>query len=473
MLYEKLNICVVNTDENLTRLLNGILGTIGYQLHRQNGAHFPFKTLSDSSFDLLIIDNTTYPFSPDDLKKVQLINPAIHTILIQEDLSDLDDWKTFNHLNIIKRKALPERLPLVLSHFYSEFSNRRVTNLFYWNLVKTALLDNNIFTAIVEKNSDILFLNRTAQEVLKVTFEDESPLHFADFLKEGEKVWKYITNKFSTLRTPVLKIQLEFVDQNYSEFSFPVSVKSIRNSNDYFIIQGACLSNIISSPSLTSETVLNAFADSLANELLNPLNVIWGRLQLFQTSSHLSEQDKYHLKMVERQIQRINEVVARLVSFTSIKRDLVPQKIFLNEILKRLFYQASWQQHQNRLHLQTSNGLPAIYGQVAHIELLFNMIIDLILNLTPTKSQITLATRSVKPAKDGQEKIVAKITIQNYTDALDQYLLKNSLQFKDTGKMKFALELTIIRFILDEYQISHELIEDGSSLILSLTFTST
>ena len=473
MLYENLNILAVNTDENLTRLLNGILGAIGYKLSVEKGNTFPYKVLSEHPFNLLIVDNTASPFLPDDLKKVQLIHPEIHTILISNNLSDLDPWIDFKNLNIIEHKALPERLPFVISHFYSEFSNRQVSNLAYWNLIKTALYDNHLFTAIVDKNSDILFLNRTAQEILKVNSDDESNLNFSEFLKEGKKVWNYVINKFHSLRDSALNMQLELVDSNYKEFTFPVSVRAVKNGHDYFIIHGACLANINTSPTFSSETVLNAFADSLANELLNPLNVIWGRLQLFQTSSHLSEQDKRHLEMIERQIHRINEVVARLVSFTSIKRDLVPQKVFLNEILKRLLFQPSWKQHQERLKTDFAKNLPAIYGQVAHIELLFNMIIDLILNLTPAKSQIILATRSQKTAKDGREQIVAQITIEHYTEALDQYLLKNSLQFKETGKMKFALELTIIRFILDEYQIRHELIEDKSSLILTLSFTST
>lgn len=473
MKYENLNILAVNTDENLTRLLNGIFGAIGYQLSVQKNNAFPFQALSGHPFDLLIVDNTTLPFTPRDLKKIQLIHPEIHTILIKKNLSDLDIWTDFEKLNIIERKALPERLPFVLSHFYSEFSGRQVSNLAYLNLIKAALFDSNLFTAIVDKNSDILFLNHIAQEILKISPDEDATLNFADFLKEGKKVWNYVINKFHSSGDASLNLQLELVDSNYKEFSFPVSVKATRNSNGYFIIHGACLTNVVNKPSMSSETVLNAFADSLANELLNPLNVIWGRLQLFQTSSNLDEQDKHHLQMIERQIHRINEVVARLVSFTSIKRDLVPQKVFLNEILKRLLFQPSWNQHKNRLQIKFAQDLPAIYGQVAHIELLFNMIIDLILNITPTKSQIILATRSEQTAKDSREKIVAQITIQDYTEALDQYLLKNSLQFKETGKMKFALELTIIRFILDEYQIRHELIEDHSSLILTLSFTST
>ncbi len=473
MLYENLNILAINTDENLTRLLHGILGAIGYRLTIKNERPFPFQILSNQAFDLMIIDNNRSYFHPDDLKNVQLISPQLHTILILKNLEQLAQWNSFKNLNIIEQAALPERLPMVLSHFYSEFSNRKVSNLAYWKLIKEALFENNLFTAITDTQADIVFLNRAAQEILKIRLEEDTPLNFANFLKEGKKVWGYIVSKLTTSETAVFNMQLELVDGNFNEFSFPVSVRAVKNGQTYYLIHGSCLANVVNAPTLTSETVLNAFADSLANELLNPLNVIWGRLQLFQASSHLSQQDKHHLNMVERQIQRINEVVARLVSFTSIKRDLVPQKIFLNEILKRLLFQPSWQQQAKRLHTALAKNLPPIYGQVAHIELLFNMIIDLILNLTPAKSQIILATRSENPAKDGQKRIVAQITIQHYTEALDQYLLKNSLKFKDTGKMKFALELTIIRFILDEYRIRHELIEEQSSLILSLSFAST
>ncbi len=474
MLSEKLNILAVNADENLTRLINGILGSVNYQLTPFSGQAFPFPTVANQHFDLIVIDDQKTGISPETLKQIRLVSPETHIVLVKSDISDLEEWTEFSDLNIVPADVLTERLPVVLSHFYSQFSNRHLAHLLYWRLLKEALESTSLFTAILDEKSRIIFLNKTAKQILKISFEEEYALKFCDFMKEGEKVWKFLTSKFDNGNPGHISMQLQLVDRNFSEFSFPVSVRRVKNDRNFYLIQGTCLTDKSHGTSSETEAILNAFADSLANELLNPLNVIWGRLQLFQTNERLTEQDKHHIQLIEKQIQRINEVIARLVSFTSIKRDLVPQKIILNEILKRLSILPSLkeqiQKSPPRLELRLGKGIPQLYGQIAHIELLFNMIIELILNLTPTNSKIIIETLSEESQDGDREKVTANFLIQNYMEVADQHLLKSTLQFAKNGKKKFALEVTIIRFILDEYKIRHDLIDDSSSLILSLKF---
>jgi len=475
MLSEKLNILLVNADENLTRLINGILGSVNYQLTPFSGQAFPYSTVASQHFDLIVInDQKAGIASPEAFRQIRLVSPEAHIVLVKSDISDLEKWAEFNDLNIVPGDALAERLPVVLSHFYSQFSNRHLAHLLYWRLLKEALESASLFTAILDEKSRIVFLNRTAKQVLKISFEEEYALKFCDFMKEGEKVWKFLTGKFDNSKPGHITMELQLVDRNFSEFSFPVSVYRVKNDRNFYLVQGTCLTDKSRGTGSETETILNAFADSLANELLNPLNVIWGRLQLFQTNERLTEQDKHHIRLIEKQIQRINEVIARLVSFTSIKRDLVPQKIMLNEILKRLSILPSLKEHIQksppRLELRLGKEIPPLYGQIAHIELLFNMIIELILNLTPTNSKIIIETLSEESQDGDREKVTANFLIQNYMEVADQHLLKSTLQFAKNGKKKFALEITIVRFILDEYKIRHDLIDDSSSLILSLKF---
>lgn len=474
MMSDKVNILAVNTDENLTRLINGIFGSIHYQLTSLNSTSFPFQLVAEQLFDLIIIDSQSRPFTPSDIKQIQMLSPNTHLVLIEKDLSGLKHWSEFNQLNVIPALSLAERLPIVLSHFYSQFSNKNAANLNYWRLLKSTLETNGLFTAVLDAQSQIIFLNKIGRQILKISFDEESSLKFYDFMKEGEKVWKFLTGKFHNFKTQDIQMQLQLIDRNFSEFSFPVSVRKIKGEQDYYIVQGTCLTEKTGSPTTETETILNSFADSLANELLNPLNVIWGRLQLFQTNDHLTDQDKHHLQLIEKQIQRINEVITRLVSFTSIKRDLVPQKIILNEIFNRLIYVPSLREYVEkstpRIELNLGENLPPLYGQIAHFELLFNMIIELILNLTSANSKIIVETLSEITENDGREEVFVNFLIKNYTETADQYLLKNSLQFGESGKKKFALETTIIRFILDEYKIKHQLMENSSSLILSLNF---
>ncbi len=475
MLTEKLNILTVNGDDDLQRLIKGVFSSIKYELNSFTGSEFPLNELSQKNYHLVIIDGTRTPFRPDQLRQVQLGFPNVHFIFIDSDYSQIKNWSEFKQLNIVTSDKLPERLPIVLSHFYTEFNNRLISNLYYWRLIKIALEESVVFTAIVDKTGDILFLNKVGQEILKISFDEESRLKFYDFLKEGEKVWQFLTRKWKDENAPLIQMDMQLMDRNFNEFHFPVTIHSVANTQNYYIIQGKTLSEPSHSPAGSdSETLLKAFSDSLANELLNPLNVIWGRLQLFQTNAQLNDRDIHNLNLIEKQIQRINEVISKLVAFTSIKRDLVPQRVFLNEIIRRLPYQPSFQNQleskTDRLRLQLGKNIPPLFGQTAQFELLLSTILDLLLNLSGSLSRIIIQSSPSEPSDSDKKEIEIRFKIENFTDAADQHLLKTSLHFDETSKKKFALEMTIIRYILDEYKIRHHLQEDASSLILSLTF---
>ncbi len=469
MLQQKLNILLVNGDENLNRLVKGIFNAVDFDVTTVNGKRLSLKTFNQQRYHLTIVDLSSGSFTEETLQTIQLAYPELHFVLITNQSDEVDRWAQFKHINLISKEQVEVRLPTILSHFYSEFNQNLTSNLFYWKLIKTALEESSVFTAIVDQAGNILFLNRTAREILKITDETDSYLKFFEFLKEGEKVWQFLTMRWQTEKPSVIRMELQLQDIHFNEFHFPVSIYTVSHNQNYYIIQGkSFLEPELNATGNESETLLSAFSDSLANELLNPLNVIWGRLQLIQSNIQFSETDLHNIALIEKQLQRINEVVSKLVAFTSINRDLVPQRVFLHDVLSELLQQQSLaprtEGERPAIQLNVKKNLPPVYGQAAHFELLFRTLFDLVLNLMGSQAQIQIDGVSSK------ENIQLFFKIDEFITAPDQVLLKSCLQFDQTSKKKFALEMTIIRYILDAYRIKHDLKEDASTLILSLVF---
>ncbi|WP_457565927.1 hypothetical protein [Caldithrix abyssi] len=473
MLSQTFNILVLSEERDLLHLLKGILGATRYEISAVSSEEAMIGSLSQKHHDLIIIDQTFAGINGQTIKTLYHSFPDLAYIIIAHDLSSVNDWPGFKKINFVKKDQMESRLPLLLSNIYTAFNESHVPTLEYNNLIRTALDDSLTFTAIVHSDGDIVFLNRPAREILKIQTDEVEGLKFFDFLKDGEKVWQFLTMRWHDHPEQSISMDLYLSDKDFNEFPFPVIIKALQNHELYFIIQGKTLAEAESlSHSSDSSTLLKAFSESLANDLLNPLNVIWGRLQLFQSNPHLEQSDFHTIKLIERQLTRINDVISKLVAVTSLNRDLVPQRVFLNDVFKSLIQQPKLKdllESQNSSIRFELDALPPIYGQSAQIELLLSTLIDLIFNLSGTNSRITISNKPVDKTKSTKQ-LVIDFKLSDATQVPDQLLLKSCLKFNEGEKKKFALETTIIRYLLDEYQIKHHLKDDHSTLILSLVF---
>ncbi len=473
MLTKSFNIAVLSTEQNLIHLLNGIFGSIEHNIFTANSEKELLNILYRSPMHLIIADQQNSNTSKDWLNHLLHAFPEIPYIIISDNSANLELWSKFKRVNFVRADQIETRLPSLLSSIYEAFNEANVSNLEYFDLIKKALEENPTFTAIVHLNGTIIFLNRSAREILKIDEEEIEEHNFSDFLKEGEKVWQFLTMHWNEQSKKTVNIELTLTDKHFNEFVLPVLIQIIKNKDVYFIIQGKTLSDTIStSQGYDSQTLLKAFSESLANDLLNPLNVIWGRLQLILANSKFEDNESHNFELIEKQLSRINEVITKLTSVTAIKRDQVPQRVFLNDIFTELVQQTYFQdllrnQH-NTLKLEL-DALPPFYGQAAQIELLLTTLVDLIFKLTGSNTRLTISNEKINK-KDDLKNIIINFIIGDITSSPDQVLLKNCLQFNRSEKKKFALEMTIIRYLLDEYQIKHHLKEYDSSLKLSLVF---
>ncbi len=470
MVSKPFKVLLFSDDQNLLHLLKGVLGSVEHHIQEIRQENEILTTLLKDVYHLVVVDQTAQFVSAQTLKQLQSSFPEIHYIVITENLATAEPWTVFRKFNLVPKEQLERRLPSLLSAIYESFSELTVSNLTYFDLIKKALDESAGFVAIVHFSGDIVFLNQYAREVLKVQLDELEEFKFFDFLKEGEKVWQFLAMRWNEQAGEKVNIELSMADKHFQEFSLPVIIRTVKNDEIYFIIQGSKQAELgLSVHYSSSETLLKAFSESLANDLLNPLNVIWGRLQLLQTNHDFDQEELHNLELIERQLSRINEVISKLTTFTSLKRDLVPQRVFLNDVFKNLLLQPILQntlQSQGSQIILKLDSIPPVFGQAAQIELLFTTLIDLILKLVGIKATITISNDEIKKGQP----LSLHFKIKDMTHAPDQILLKSCLELNQTEKKKFALETTLIQYLLDEYQVKHHLKEVDSSLILTLVF---
>ncbi|WP_456406598.1 hypothetical protein, partial [Caldithrix abyssi] len=196
MLSQTFNILVLSEERDLLHLLKGILGATRYEIDAVSSEEAMIGSLSQKHHDLIIIDQTFAGINGQTIKTLYHSFPDLAYIIIAHDLSSVNDWPGFKKINFVKKDQMESRLPLLLSNIYTAFNESHVPTLEYNNLIRTALDDSLTFTAIVHSDGDIVFLNRPAREILKIQTDEVEGLKFFDFLKDGEKVWQFLTMRW-------------------------------------------------------------------------------------------------------------------------------------------------------------------------------------------------------------------------------------------------------------------------------------
>ena len=144
----------------------------------------------------------------------------------------------------------------------------------------------------------------------------------------------------------------------------------------------------------------------MAHQIGTPLNSISGYIQLILQDGKLQSKDQDRLKKIESQVDRLDDSVKNLLSFT---RQPKPQlkSLEVNEVLQELIHLSEpWFLARNvKLATHLSPNLPPISGDFTHLQTLFLNLITNALDAMPKGGDLTIKTREVLPplsSKDGR-----------------------------------------------------------------------
>lgn len=415
--------------------------------------------------DLLIINIVNTKISVEDVKKIKITNPDISIIIIDKQPEAIEKWINFENIKFLTSSEIVQKLPLFLGEIYSKSNDNFYSRFSYLDLLKNCLRRVEQLVIILDTDSNILFLNQTAEKVLGVQEQDNAGTPLIDFIVDGNKVWNYIVDKCLFRDEHIEKYVIRFKDAQNIEHQKQISVKKLENENDYFLLESCDSALIIDKHNSGDEyQLLNKFADSIANELINPMNIISGRLQLLQ--SDLSNNDKYQksLNTLEKQVDRINEIMSKLLTFARLKQDTIPQKINLNDLFKKILLEPSVMRLLEREGIEFKYSLmkelPILSGLMSHFDLLIKTILEICFECLGNKGRILVETNCLNNYLK-QDWVTFKVNIDYLESSFAKKQCLHAYLGKDHSEVQgISIESTIIGHIIRHYHGIYQLTRD-------------
>jgi len=462
MIMQKLRVLCLTNSQQLPALINSIYGAIEHEIVVVGSYAEMVERQAQKTFDLFIIDHADHQALVHAVAKIKLTNPNLCMIILEESYDNLDDFVDFSNVHLVARSEMVSKLPLVLGEVYSTIKKRAVTSINYFSLLKAAFFSVQGFVAVVNEKGQFIFLNREAEKTLNLTGQDYTTLLFPDFIAEGPAVWKYLNDSCLIEKRVLEKYRIVFLTFLPEALEKALTIQPLEVEKTYLLIQETPSSIGTDDPCLYAEfELLDKFADSIANELLNPVNVFSGRLQLLAAAIAPSEKAQKNLTALKKQVERISELMEKLLTFSRLKQDAIPQKINLNEVFKRIVLAPSIQQWlQNEhffLEFDFAEDIRILQGLLAHFDLLFKMLLEMSFECLGSEGRIVIRTLAGK-------KVVTVVFQLSYNRSIfaDSNTLLGYLGRRENGKIKKSIEGTIIKHLIYRYHGKYHIVQSSS-----------
>ena len=459
---ETFNILCLEENQEISRIIRSVYRDLDYQLECLHSSDELLNRLNSKSFQLLLINNAVGHFAASTFRRIKKENAGLYIILIDKSGEPAAaEWEV-TYFCLAGSEELGTRLPLLLSDVYSKIEHQLYGGMPYWDTLRKSLNRLRVFLLVVSDAGEILFINKKGMLFLGVDEESFHGMMLQDFLADGSKSWKFIKENCCASQQQDSRFLMRFVNKEGQRVNKHIYASVIGATRSFWLLQEAHTQEQEDcSESLPDSQLLEKFADSVANELLNPLNVISGRLHLLKQELGPKWQDNKNLESINQQLERQSEIVTKLLTFARLKNDFIPQKVQLNEVLERLKLEPSVSRLLQRSNLTLEYRLDSnpvvLLGQLSHFDLLFKTLLEVSFDCVGTGGRVVVQTR-------GGEKDVAVRMDLRYPESLvgnTLTLLSFLGGFKSSPKRK-SIETTIIRQIIQQYQGTYSLSQEDT-----------
>ena len=450
-------ILCVDRDAQISKIINGVFNSVPHVLNIVDSPHLIISDPDKHQFDLIVINRTVCDCTVDDIKKIRISFPDPAFIIIDQKPENINHWTSFDNLKFLALAEIESKLPIFLGDFYSKDQNKFENSFNFLELLKNSLYNVNNIILISDVKSNIIFLNREAEKIFQLPEQEYGDMQLIDYMVDGAKVWNYIIDHSIKQNEDDQKYQITFTDSLGNEYENRVIVHKLLINQDFLMLESSASNTIGRRNNAGNEyAVLNKFADSIANELMNPVNNISGRIQLLQ--SDLSANDKYKksLDSLENQVYRINETMSKLLTFARLKQDTIPQKIDLKDLFNKILIDPLIARllKQNEIDLQynLSQDLPALSGLISHFNLLIRISLEICFECLGNKGWILVETKRLNDYLK-QDWIVISLNL-DYTDSLvyKKGCLQDHFKHSNFDSNNISIESTIVDHIIHHYQ---------------------
>lgn len=461
MTSQELKILCLSSSARLPALIKSVYGAIPHKLIVVHTFEALYLQQQKQRYDLFVLDNEKREALEKHIQKIRLANPGLHIIIIEDNYDKMEQFVHIPDLFFISRSEMLSKLPLILGEAYSGVKKNIFNSLDYFSLLKSGFDSLRTFIAILSGSGQIIFLNKAARDLLHVAESDYANFVFQEIVTEGEATWKYLKEQCLSEKKTIEGYKIDFKNGQNEVFPKSMVIEPIILEKSYLLLQESGVQDKDELICAEREyELLNNFADSIANELLNPVNVFSGRLQMLAASEPVKDESvQKNIAVLRKQVERISELMEKLLTFARLKQDAIPQKINFNELLKRVLLAPTLQPWLNNEHFSIEFDLhadaPVISGLLAQFDLLMKLILDLGFNCLGSEGKIRIQTT----AKD--EWLAVNMELF-YGRAVfgDESTLNSYLDRKGQGKHCNSIESTIIRQLLHQYNSRYTIIQE-------------
>ncbi|MGD9899121.1 MAG: histidine kinase dimerization/phospho-acceptor domain-containing protein [Calditrichaceae bacterium] len=467
-----LNILCFEKKSTISKIAGAVFNSVPKNIDRSSSLNKFIKLVAEKKYHIVLVD---YEFSghlrsPDESLITQLMDT--HLILILKNLPRKDDLIQHPYRYVVTEDSLSSKLPVLLGDVYHSLQEKQLDRISDIEVLRESISALENFVAIVDHDADILFLNRAAESLLKITGEIYTETSLLDYFVDGEKIWKYFIEILSDPGGSVRDYQLRFRDAGNHEIEGFVTVAPIKTAETLYLLSSNKPADV-KVPELisTEHKILEKFADSIANELINPVNIMSGRLQLLKTEKADQTQMDKNIDTMNSQLYRINDIITKLTSFARLKQDTIPQKININDILQNLLLAPDVIKAEKMLNFRFDKNIPALAGQISHFEILMKTLVGLGIKYLKSDGKLEVVTEFQKMSS-GEDRIGLHIRLKYEEEIINKEMTFCSFFGTDSSGAKTkSIDLTVIEHILNHYnsRIKTEQI-DKSTEILTILF---
>ena len=324
------------------------------------------------------------------------------------------------------------------------------------------------FYLVTDKDGIVIRDNRETAAILGCASQTAEGLSVADLLENGFRVWNFIRDKVDKEKH-LSQEMLVFVSGSgelvriLSEI-YPVQINQDQN---YYIIEG--IKSAQEEPQTQDALMmLEIFADRIANEVLNPLNVIQGRIQLIKLDELVNEKFKHTCETLEKHAIRIQTTIERLLKFARLRQDSVPEKIDIAKVIQNVTEEWNSKQDIETDIVFNSSGekLPLLLGSLQQFEAFFSSVIEFIIKESNPENRIVITTTNqVSKIKIKVEENQIKYSMQI------EKLLAEPFYTHEKNDARTGIIETIIQIVLHTYKGELEVVpSSGGGIALVFYF---
>ncbi len=454
---ENFNILCLEEDQEISRIIHSVYRGLAYRLECLHAPDDLLRYLKNDPVNLLLINNTVAHFSQVKLHQLKNTYGGLFIIVIDKSPDPDQNFLEIQQFRFAGSDELNTKLPLLLSEVYSNLMDRLWGKMPYWEALQDSIEKLRNFVVIVFSSGEFVFVNKMGRTFLGLDKDNIQALQIQDFLVDGSKSWNFLKENCCQSQHKESHFLMRFVNKDKKVFSKNIFATRVRKDNKIWLLQEVHMNE--REEEIVDENdslLLEKFADSVANELLNPVNVISGRLHLLKQELGADWQNNKNLEAINRQIDRQSEIISKLLTFARLKNDFIPQKVHLNEVLERLKLEPSisrlLQRSNVRLEFNLSEQPVVLLGQISHFDLLLKTLLEVGFDCVGAGGRIRIQTIA---EEDG----VSVLFELRYPESLvgNKLTLVSFLGgFKSSPKKK-SIETTIIRQIIQQYKATYSL----------------